>query len=183
MDEFRQMRQELDLPGIGQIAFVEDDLCSAARAHGKAFGIEKWYRPQIFKQQIVYKGNPVEEEIRIAVGYSGKTQVELVERNLKRDSLFEDPPAKHADGPHHIGFFVPDAETCQMRLEKQGLQPVQHGSLWFARRHRTRFCYFDLRTLYGCVIELIEHRVHGRLIGLPKWYVMAGAWTGHVSRL
>lgn len=183
IEAFSHVGPALGLPGPGQIAFVGDDLAEAASIHGRSFGIRRWYRPSIFKQKLVYRGCELRQTIQLAVGYSGQTQIELIQRNPDQTSLFEDSSDEPSVTPHHLGFFVRDLETHRQRLEEDGLIPLQWGALWFARHHRTRVCYFDGRARFGSVIELIEHRVHGRYIGLPQWYLRLGALTGHVRRL
>ena len=183
MESFREVARKLDLPGACQIGYVVEDIEKACRLLGSCLGVKAWYRPRIVKQKLFYKDVLIEAKLSIAVGYAGPNQVELVQYDPQRDSLFEVAPADPETTPHHLGFFVRSVEAHRLRLLDRGMRPVQYGSIWFAKGHRTRVAYFDARNSLGHVVELIEHRVQGIYIGLPDWYVMLGAFTGHVERL
>ena len=173
----------LGLSGALQLGYVVDDIDTACRRMGARLGVGAWYRPRVVKQKLVFEARPIEHKLTIAVGYAGAIQIELIARDDRRDSVFEFASADAEARPHHIGFFVPSVEAYRARLADQGLAAVQYGSIWFAKGHRTRVAYIDARASLGAIVELIEHRMQGIHIGLPRWYVKLGAATGMVERL
>jgi len=183
IENFYQVGRDLDLPGNCQIGYIVEDLEEASRMLGSRLGVNVWYRPRIIKQKLFYKDEPIESKLKIVVGYAGLNQVELIQHDPQRASLFEVAPAEPKNTPHHLGFFVRSVVGHCSRLADRGMQPAQYGSIWFAKGHRTRVAVFDARSSIGHVVELIEHRARGIYIGMPSWYVMLGAFTGHVERV
>ena len=183
IEQALRVGRALGLSGALQLGYVVDDIDGARRRIGARLGVGTWYRPRVIKQKLMFANRPIEHDLCIVVGYGGGVQVELIERDDRRSSLFEiamdDPEVK----PHHVGFFVHSVEAHRARLSGLGLSSVQHGSIWFARGHRTRVAYVDARPTLGAIVELIEHRMRGINIGMPSWYVKLGAGVGLVERL
>lgn len=173
---------ELGLTGTLQLGFVVDDMDAACRRIGARLGVGAWYRPRVIKQKLVFDSRPIDVPLIIVVGYVGAVQVELIQRDAGRGSIFEWPSRDAEATPHHFGYVVDSVEAHRMRLAAQGLRAVQHGSIWFAKGHRTRVAYIDARPSLGAIVELIEHRVQGVNIGMPRWYVKLGAAAGLVGR-
>ena len=172
-----------DRPVASQIGYVVDDIETACRTFGSRFGVDTWYRPHILKQKLFYLDTPIQRKIDVVVGYAGSTQVELVQRDAERHSLYELVSVDPNVGPHHFGLFVRSLDAVCLRLAAQGMQPRQHGSLWFGKGQKSRVAYYDNRNSFGHIVEIIEHRVQGFYIGMPRWYVALGAITGHVARV
>ena len=183
IEQAHRIGRALGLSGALQLGYVVNDIDTACRRIGSGLGVTVWYRPRVFKQKLVFDARPIELELTIAVGYAGGVQVELIERDDRRDSLFEIASADPEATPHHIGYFVHSVEAHRTRLADLGLTSVQHGSIWFVKGHRTRVAYVDARPSLGAIVELIEHRMQGINIGMPNWYLKLGAATGFVERL
>ncbi len=183
IEQALRVGRALGLSGALQLGYVVDDIDGARRRIGSRLGVQAWYRPRVIKQKLVFQTRPIEHDLSIVVGYGGGVQVELIERDDRRSSLFEIATADPEVNPHHFGYFVPSVESQLTRLADLGLRSVQHGSIWFARGHRTRVAYVDARPTLGAIVELIEHRMQGVNIGMPSWYVKLGAGVGLVERL
>lgn len=183
IEQAQRVCRALGFSGALQLGYVVADIDTACRRIGSRFGVTAWYRPRVIKQKLIFENRAIERNLSIVVGYGGGVQVELIEREDRRSSLFEIALDDSEANPHHVGLFVHSVEAHLARLAGLGLSSVQHGSIWFARGHRTRVAYVDARPSLGAIVELIEHRMQGINIGMPSWYVKLGAATGFVERL
>ena len=174
---------DAQLPAVGQLGFVVDDLEQARRHCTSTYGVRRWYGARIRRADLYHFGEPIETDLSIAFGYAGAIQIELIDVRGGDPGIFVTPENKGAVDVHHVGLFVQDTAAWRTRFEDQGIAAAEHGSFSFAKRSKTRVAYVDVRPQIGVYAELIEHRVVGRVLGMPQWLVRLGVLTGDVRRL
>ena len=143
----------IELPNVGQISFVVEDLSAGMRRFDRSLGPDAFdvYRLEPpFLEEPTCEGDPVDHGIAIALADIGETSLELVEPlygpSIHRDSLEVD-----GEGFHHVAVF--DFETPRATVDSlrdAGYPPVRTGS--FAGTH---YWYFDL----GDVVDGLYYEI------------------------
>ncbi|TFH43293.1 MAG: VOC family protein [Chrysiogenales bacterium] len=171
--EARSLLEKLRLPPFSQIGITVPDIRKGVRCYGVLLGIPRWYRTVITRVEYFYRGSPIDQKLDIAVGYSGKMQVELIEVSGADENIYTGTL-----GFHHLGVTVGDMDRRLEAMEHAGITPVQTGTIAFGRGGVTRFAYLDTMTIAGFILELIETRAFGINLGMPRWLVSLGRLTG-----
>ncbi len=174
---------EWQLSSFCQIGIVVEDPEAASTHWGSRLGIRSWYRPRLAGYRTRASGVPLDQTLEIVIGYTGRTQIELLSVSGSDRGVFGAPSHRDAPEIHHVGYFVRDIDSRSQQLRDVGLEPSQTGSLWLASNVKTRFAYWDMRETGGGIVELIEQRISGLRIGMPEWLVRLGALTGHFERV
>jgi hypothetical protein len=170
------------MPPIRQLGFVVHDIDTARSDLGAAFGVRRWYRSKMASFEVVFRGQPIEMDWDIVVGYSAGIQIELIRvihagPNLYHDLLGDDT------GFHHMGAVVRDFDDRLQRCAETGIDVLQSGSIRFAGGGACRFAYLDTLDRLGVILELIEMKVYGLQLGMPEWLLRIGTLTGDVERV
>ncbi|MDI6028522.1 VOC family protein [Corticibacterium sp. UT-5YL-CI-8] len=71
----------------------------------------------------LYRGEEVVVETRLAFGYVGDVQVELIEQVNDAPSPYRDFLAAGREGLQHLGYWVPDFQEACRRVEAGGYEP------------------------------------------------------------
>ena len=171
----------LNLPQISQIGIVVNDMNKALSLYTGLLGIKPWYRAKIVKSEITFKGNKIDQELDIVVGYSGSVQFELIQVIKGNENIYSDLINKEGHGLHHIGFLVSNIEKQSGVIEQHGFQSLQHGSLTTKGKAITRFNYFDTFDECGYFIELIQTTLHGINVGMSRYMMKLGKLFGDVE--
>jgi methylmalonyl-CoA/ethylmalonyl-CoA epimerase len=135
---------------IFQHGYVVPDAEKAARKWAERMGVGPFY---IIDQKIddyVYRGQPMPVELRIAMGYWGDIQIELIQP-LSGDGTFYHDALKTAPGElNHQAVLVPDIDKAIAEL---GLNRfiIHTGSL-----PMIRFAYLENYLPDGLTFELIQ---------------------------
>lgn len=139
---------------IDQICWVVPDIEASMKHWSGTLGIGPWFPMRnIRPDDFVYRGAPSAPEISLAIAYSGRLQLELIEQHNDAGSMYKEfVDAGHAPGQHHLGFFRRDYDE---RLESAlaagyevGHQGVLGGGI--------RFAYLRTDREPGMIAELIE---------------------------
>jgi hypothetical protein len=171
------------LPRLNQLGLVVRDLDSAMSSYGAALGVATWYRSRMASFRLFFRGDRIDMDWDIVVGYSGRVQVELIRVHEAGPNLYHELLGPMGSGFHHLGVVVRDFDRRLERASGAGLEVLQHGAIDFAGGGACRFAYFDTVPILGFILELIEMKVYGLQLGLPEWLLRAGTLTGGVDRL
>ncbi len=171
------------LPPVTQMGFVVQSLETSCTFYGGLLNIKKWYRTKITECNYRYKGKPVEMLLDIAVGYSGKTQVELIKVTGPDDNIYYDLNGRDGIGFHHFGVVVNDLKKHISGMKAAGINPLQVGTLKYGGGGVTKVAYMDTMKSAGFILELIETKVFGVNLGMPQWLVSLGRVTGDVASM
>lgn len=173
----------LDLPAVTQIGMVVPDLMEGVRLYRDFFNIPKWYHTLISECSYYYKDRPIDILLDIAVGYSGKTQIELIQVIGKDDNIYRAHPGEAGFGFHHFGVVVDDLDKAKAVMKGRGHLPLQEGTLKYAGGGKTRVAYLDTVDSAGLILELIETKAFGLNLGMPEWLVSLGRITGDTKNI
>lgn len=143
---------------IMQTAFVTTDIHGAMAEHTRATGAGPWFLRErgVFANQ-VYRGQPVQTELSIAMAYSGDMLIELIQKHDTGPSVYDDLLGKGGAGLHHFGIETTDPEGDTARRETQGFALVYSAEV----AHGSQVLYFE-RPGLPYMIELIELRPASR---------------------
>jgi catechol 2,3-dioxygenase-like lactoylglutathione lyase family enzyme len=143
------------LPGpIRQIGYVVRDLDSAL-AGWVAMGIGPWFVVREHTQQVVYRGEPCEVTISIALANSGELQVELIHQHGDTPSIFTEFLAGGREGFHQLAWWVDDLDSAVAAAEAEGW-PVVWRNVESHGAPSTRFAYVEPPGGPATVFEIME---------------------------
>jgi methylmalonyl-CoA/ethylmalonyl-CoA epimerase len=142
------VKQQLQLPGVGQIGVVVEDVDRAIAFYESTFGIGPWDVREVEAPNVWDRGEEKHIKARLAFAALGEVEIELIQI-LEGDSLHLESLREHGEGLHHLGFFVKDFAAKLQQAEAMGLQVLQKdpfGQL---------YAYLDTRQHGGIIFELI----------------------------
>jgi methylmalonyl-CoA/ethylmalonyl-CoA epimerase len=154
MDQFVTLAQ---IHGVKQIALVVRDLEAAIRVWWDLLRVGPWnaytLSPEILSDMHYY-GKPARFGLRHALAWKDNVQIELVQP-LEGPSIFADHLAKHGEGLHHLGIYVPDHAHATAEFVAQGFVPIQ-GARGFGVTGDGAFTYFRTNHPLATIVELIQ---------------------------
>jgi len=154
-----------------QIAWVVDDLFGAAEQWVRVYGVGPFHVMPRRKQQVIYRGKPVELDIQLAVTQSGPVQLELIQQFDAEPSVYRDIYGQGQSGLHHMCTVT---ERYDETLE-------HYGRLGYPVIGQTqgamRVAYIDTHRDFGFITELVE-KSDGFLASLAKIAQTCAAWDG-----
>lgn len=173
--------EAFNLPAMGQLCIVVNDIPQAIGHYTKLLSIRPWYRAKIVNSDIHYGDKPIDLELDIAVGYSGRLQFELIQVIRGETNIYTDLINTRGQGLHHIGFVVSNISKRIETFEKLGFRPIQHGTLVTKGKAITRFAYFDTIDVFGYITELIQTTLWGINVGMSRGMMKVGRIMGDVD--
>lgn len=153
------------LPSLSQIGIYVQDLDKAIECYRKIFGIGPWLVLDSETDDCLYRGRKSRSQLRIAVAYSGRLQLELIQV-LAGDNMYLDTLGGCEEGLHHFGFDVGDLEEQLETCHEAGLDVLQRS------RHKRMGITIDTACLdtldsLGYILELIQTRFLGLKVKQP----------------
>jgi methylmalonyl-CoA/ethylmalonyl-CoA epimerase len=145
-----RMKEILGVNQVNQVGIVVKDIEKAMENYADYFGITfpKVFIPEYFNK--VYRGEPSDFRMKIAVGMMGSLQIELIQV-LQGKTVYEEFLDRNGDGLHHLGFYVKNMEERVEALSKMGIAVLMKGE-----RVGARFVYMDTEPIVGVIFEFIE---------------------------
>ena len=95
---------------LQQVAFVVKDLTAAQEFFNRTMGVARFYVIEDFglkATEKTFRGRPAEHNFKLALAYSGDTQIELIQ-HLSGDTCYKEHLERRGEGLHHLGFFLYD---------------------------------------------------------------------------
>jgi catechol 2,3-dioxygenase-like lactoylglutathione lyase family enzyme len=151
--------EALRVPRLSQVGIVVKDLDRAVHHLEKVFGIGPWLIMEGETEYCLDRGREIKVKGRIAMGYSGKIQLELIEI-LEGDSFHLDTLGDRDQGPHHLGFEVDDLEERLKACREEGIEILQRGTLK-QMGMTIDYAYLDTVETSGVILEYIQTRFLG----------------------
>jgi methylmalonyl-CoA/ethylmalonyl-CoA epimerase len=131
--------QQLQLPGVGQIGVVVEDVDRAIAFYQSTFGLGPF---------------EVREMGASNVWDRGGVQLELIQI-LEGDSFHLEFLREHGEGIHHLGFYVKDFQAKLEQAKAMGFKVLQTDPFGMA------YAYLDTRQPGGVIFELITTLLEG----------------------
>ena len=150
------LRKTLALPSVDQLGFVVRSVADTMNYYEKSFGLGPWIIYEGQPEFTIESGRRVDATLKIAMAYSGRVQLELIEV-VKGRSFYNDFLEK-GEGLHHLGFMVNDLEKRLQRCRELGIEVIQRGQIK-DRGVRVDYAYLDTVNPGGVVFEFIQSRL------------------------
>jgi glyoxalase/bleomycin resistance protein/dioxygenase superfamily protein len=148
--------------GLQQVAFVVKDLTASMEFFNRTMGVARFYVIEDFglhARDKTFRDRPVEHNFKLALAYSGDTQIELIQ-HLSGETCYKEHLERRGEGLHHLGFFLYDLEAYQGALDS--LKAGGYSSLMSGRFGTTRYTYFDTEAAIGSIMEIVYLDSGGR---------------------
>jgi len=139
---------------IDQICWVVPDIETSMKYWSETMGIGPWFAmPHLRPDGFQYKGKPSDVEITLAIAYSGRMQLELIQQHNDAPSMYKDSiDAGRVPGQHHLGFFRRDYDDRLEQVLAAGYEVGHSGTLGGG----IRFAYLTTEREPGMIAELVE---------------------------
>ena len=154
----------LKLPRVGQIGFVVHDVDRAMEYYRDTFGIRPWLVSIPERSTCVVRGREIRARLKIALAYSGRIQLELIEV-LEGETVHTEALREHGEGLHHLGFIVNDFTERLRACQAAGIEVLQQGGIE-EMGFRIDYAYLDTVATGGVIFELIQNRVGNLNVGM-----------------
>ena len=127
------------LPGpIRQIGYVVTDLDDAL-ASWVELGVGPWLVIRGLPMRALYRGEPCETTLSLALSNSGELQVELIQQQDDTPSIFTEFLASNGPGYHQLAYWTEDFDATMKAVEEAGWPVVWSGGEGFG----VRFAYVE----------------------------------------
>jgi catechol 2,3-dioxygenase-like lactoylglutathione lyase family enzyme len=140
------------LPGpIRQIGYVVTDL-DRAIASWVQLGVGPWFVIRGLPMRVLYRGEPCETSLSLALSNSGEMQVELIQQEDDTPSIFTEFLASTGPGYHQLAYWTEDFDATMEAVEDAGWPIVWSGGEGLG----VRFAYVEPMDGPPAVIEISE---------------------------
>ena len=140
--------QQLQLPGVGQIGVVVENVDRAIAFYQSTFGLGPFDVREMGAPNVWDRGEEKPIKARLAFTTLGEVQLELIQI-LEGDSFHLEFLREHGEGIHHLGFFVKDFQAKLEQAKAMGFKVLQTDPFGMA------YAYLDTRQPGGIIFELI----------------------------
>jgi methylmalonyl-CoA/ethylmalonyl-CoA epimerase len=142
------VKQRLQLPDVGQIGVVVEDLDRTIAFYESAFGLGPFDIREVGAPNVWDRGEEKPIKARLGFATIGPNELELIQI-LEGDSFHLEFLRKHGEGLHHLGFFVKDFGAKLEQAKAMGFEVLQMDPF------RQAYAYLDTRQCGGIIFELI----------------------------
>ncbi|MDT5044839.1 MAG: hypothetical protein QOG75_692 [Mycobacterium sp.] len=141
------------LPGpIRQIGYVVTDL-DQALASWVELGVGPWLVIRGLPMRALYRGEPCETTLSLALSNSGELQVELIQQQDDAPSIFTEFLESGGSGYHQLAYWTEDFDATMKAVLDAGWPVVWSGGEGFG----VRFAYVEPPTAApSTVVEISE---------------------------
>jgi len=174
-------------PAVRQLGIVVKSIDRAVEYYSRSLGIGPWFKPKFASKEHRLKGTElISDETNMAIAFSGKIQLELVELISGNKSIYWEHMEKHGEGIHHLGVYVSDIEKRLEALAAKGIGVLQSGIIHSGGRiggSVSKYAYLDTAGTAGIIFELIETKFLGFNIRMSRPWFELGCITGDVEKI
>jgi hypothetical protein len=156
-----------------QLGFVVDDVLAASARWAAVFGVGPFHVLPTLETACTYRGSESAVALQVAVAQAGPVQIELIEQQCDRASIYRDVFAKREAGFHQLCTVTPDYDGKVAHFEGLGYELA--SELSFGKGQRTGF--FDTCADFGFFTEVVED-APGFLPQLAAIAQTCAAWDG-----
>jgi hypothetical protein len=140
------------LPGnIRQIGYVVTDL-DQELASWVALGVGPWLVIRGLPMQALYRGEPCETTLSLAMSNSGELQVELIQQEDDTPSIFTEFLAANGPGYHQLAYWAEDFDATMRAVADAGWPVVWSGGEGVG----VRFAYVEPPNSPATIVEISE---------------------------
>ncbi len=140
-----------------QLGYVTRDLEAAIGYWTKVAGAGPFFCADYEPERQVYRGEPTHITFRVAYGYLGDMQIELIQQLSGGGSAYAEALERAEAEPlgglfHHIFLLHDGYDSSYQGFVAAGAQPCYDAYV----EGVGRFCYLDARAQAGSYVELVE---------------------------
>jgi catechol 2,3-dioxygenase-like lactoylglutathione lyase family enzyme len=136
-----------------QLGFITHSMEAMTETLQQTLGVPEFFQfPDIQFADLTYCGEPASCRVNVAIGYSGNTQIEVVEP-ISGHAAYSDFLAAGREGLHHIAVLAEDFDAELDHAKASGRRIIQSGAIGAERA--IRFAYIDTSQTLGIVTELL----------------------------
>jgi len=140
------------LPGpIRQVGYVVTDL-DQALASWIELGVGPWYVMRGLPMRALYRGEPCEITLSLALANSGELQVELIHQQGDIPSIFTEFLTSRGEGFHQLAYWAEDFDATMRAVNAAGWPVVWSGG----EDVGTRFAYIEPPNSPAVPSQIIE---------------------------
>lgn len=152
----RQLQFGPRLGSVMQVAYVVNDLEKAVQKWSKTLNIGPWLIMENFPaENMLYRGDPTDLDITIALAFSGSMAFELILQNDDSPSVYNEQRVFEDEGLfHHWAIATETFDDDVKRYGEQGFEVAFYGEV--VPVGGLRYAYLDTKRSLGGMIELIE---------------------------
>ena len=127
------------LPGaIRQIGYVVTDL-NQALASWVELGVGPWLVIRGLPMRALYRGQPCDTKLSLAMSNSGELQIELIQQEDDTPSIYTEFLASNGPGYHQLAYWAEDFDATMKAIEDAGWPVVWSGGDGYG----VRFVYVE----------------------------------------
>jgi hypothetical protein len=165
-----------------QMGFVTTDLERSLDYWIDVVGAGPFFYAEYAPEGQVYRGQPTVTKFRLAYGYSGDMNIEVVQQSDDAPSAYTELLQTGRPVPvgglfHHVMIDHDDYDAIYQRYLAAGAErcfdALAPGGM--------RYCYLDARRQMDCYVELIEH-AQAFAVALAKMREARNTWDGSRPR-
>ena len=160
--------------GIIQMAYVVADLRAAIGQWIERLRVGPWFVLEHFTgEHPVYRGQPSGAAVKLAMGFAGHMNIELIQENNNAPSVYREVIERRGYGFHHFGVATWNFDAAVAQYEREGYALAFRAAV----PSGGRVGYMDTTAVLPGFTELIElggafEEVFGR------FYRASIAWDG-----
>lgn len=140
------------LPGqVRQIGYVVRDL-DMALAGWTELGVGPWFVMRGLPQRVLYRGEPCQITLSLALANSGEMQMEVIHQQDDAPSIFTEFLSSGREGFHQLAYWAEDFAATMRAVEAAGWPVVWSGG----EDVGTRFAYVEPPNSPAAVVEIME---------------------------
>ncbi|MDB5448599.1 MAG: hypothetical protein JWQ97_3916 [Phenylobacterium sp.] len=137
---------------VMQMAFVVRDFDAALDFWTRTMGVGPFFvNEKVMLDDVRYRGAPTDIDFRMAIGYWGEGQVELIHQRNDAPSIYKEWLDAGRDGLHHVCLLVDDMEATRRVCRDAGAEVIQEGRL-----PGGEVIYVDTGGGPGTIVELLK---------------------------
>jgi Glyoxalase/Bleomycin resistance protein/Dioxygenase superfamily len=140
------------LPGpIRQIGYVVADI-DQALAGWLNLGVGPWFVMRGMQLRGVYRGEPCEVTLTLALANSGEMQFELIYQHDDTASIYTEFLESHGPGFHQLAYWTADYDATLASVRDAGWPVVWSGG----EELGARFAYVESPSSPAAIIEIMD---------------------------
>lgn len=160
--------------GIMQTAYVVKDIRQSIGEWVSNLKVGPWFLAEHFVGiNPMYRGRMVDADIAIAHSFAGHLNIELIQPNDDKASVYKEVINSRGYGFHHWGIATPDADADIKRYEATGLEVAFRVDI----PGGGRAAFLDTHGALPGFVELIEIGSTAER-GMSSIYAAALCWDG-----
>ena len=138
---------------VRQLGYLVSDLDEALKYWTEVLKVGPFFKMEhLALENQVYRGNPGNVDVTIALGNSGSVQIELIQQINDAPSVYKEFVDAGREGLHHFGIMTVDYQSTRQQYIDLGHQAVFEGTLAGAP-----LVYFDTLESLGHYTELWDN--------------------------